>query len=382
MGTHTLELLSTNNDNAFTFNGVINKIGYKSIDDVNKSISTINITKIDKNKNNAGNVNNADIINTRIKTKQYGSMPKQCLVSAVIAFDNKMFPELSRLSKQVLSQLALLLDTDNPRKPVRILRQTLADATNFKVASIYRALAELEKNEIIVRLDQNRKRSGRMGAGILKLTLKAIRRLLPNWSASKATSIVEAKPRLSEKGDGKALPTPQSYSKNQSDVVDKAKYIEIENGRRIHSELFFLTKKLTSPQIFKLCRLAKDNGKLLTDIVAVKMQDIAAIAGRELYAFFTYMIGLKDDFSVHAKQIKSIEAAVKTEAAMKAEFSDWQQKLFRRKFKSTTKNTSFEVVGNPTFPFVDAFESGVRKGSSPMKWEFVNAIKAGLLVEI
>lgn len=102
------------------------------------------------------------------KLKQYGSMPKQALVSAVIAIDSKVFPDLSRLAKSVLSQFSLMLDIDNPHKPVRMLCDTLAENTNFKVASVYRGLAELEKNELITRLEQNRKRSGRMGAGILK----------------------------------------------------------------------------------------------------------------------------------------------------------------------------------------------------------------------
>lgn len=379
MGALTLKLSDAVDKNVFTFNGVINNIAFKSIIANRKRVDNLNAIRIANDMINAGNA--SKIIKDK-KVKQYGCMPKQALVSAVIAIDSKVFPDLSRLAKSVLSQLSLMLDVDNPQKPVRMLRETLAESTNFKVASIYRALAELEKHELITRMEQNRKRSGRMGAGILKFTIKAIKILMPNWSVSKAVKPSQPNTRLSKNIDGKALPDTQSFLKNQSEVVDKVKYVDVGSGRRMHPELLFLLKKLNPMQIFKLCGQATKKGKKLTDIVSVKAQEIAALHGRELFSYLTHITMLERDFKSDAALIKQQAEEQIAIIDSKRAFAEWSHKIIGKKYKSNNSGKSYKVIGSKEIPFFETYINGMLQGSAPLDLKFINNVKDGVLVEV
>jgi predicted transcriptional regulator len=383
----TLESCNTN-INPFMFNGVIRKHNLMSIENNDSNINETHTNNNTRNVNFTDVKRNVNKIINKNKTKEYGSMPKQSLVSAIIAIDGKVFPDLSRLAKSVLSQLSLLLDVEDPTKPIRMLRETLAELTGFKVASVYRALAELEKFDLIKRVEQNRKRSGRMGAGILKLTKKAIKALLPNWSESHASKGVESKPRLSKNIDGKALPESQSFSKNQSASVDetedKVKFVEVENGKRMHPELLFLKEKLTNPQIFKLCRLAKEHKHHLTDIVYVKRDSIDKIwAGRELYSYLAFLAGTSDNFRGVAKDLRESSKAAAKEKNNESLMSSWFDKLIGKKYRSLKSGAIYAIeLACTGYLWSYKYKDDQYLSSAVVDAGFIEFIKSGTLVPV
>ena len=330
----------------------------------------------------------------------------------MIDFDSAL-DELSRSARVILKYIVSLADAKDASKPSWAKKGKIAENTGYGIATVYRVLNELEEDNFIVRLGQQRRaNTGRLANGLIRLTAHACELLglpcNPDVAALDKQAFARkeensrkqapvAKYRLAapyarlRKMIGGHIKQPRlclsKYSlsrDNRKEAPIQVRYGFTRIGHsRVPSELVWMitSEKLSIPQVFGLMREAGNHGKRLSQIVEVCRSRILEIDGNRLYAYIRALCRCDTDFSAvtkvrEAKQRKEVE---KTDASAAIErfavihggkvFQGKDGRYFRLRVLSTARMV--QVIRDPSD--VDGM------GNAPLDIAFMDAVKDGRL---
>ena len=306
------------------------------------------------------------------------SKPRNLPNRILRAIDNALhLGGLPRSVRATLGDIVRFVPQSNPLESVFAHKKKIAERTGACERTVYRHLQSLEANGLIEIQDQERKtRNGRFSVARIRLTRSAIELLglvpCENQAPSPETSKLEViNTQPYDSLSSRHMLTEPTISKNQP--IQKT-----INGLPI--DLNWLTGQGVSKYgIFKLMRIAKENNKLLSDVVLVTngyLQDKKAGA---LYGYLAKICKGKSDFSYGAKLVRD-----RVEEGRVAQILKEKATLFRERFRNTTLTNRAQnklFVIDSTARFVQVF-SAKRCGSMPLNdvREFIEGIETGKLV--
>lgn len=330
----------------------------------------------------------------------------------LVDFDGAM-DGLSRSARTVLKYLVSLADAKDASKPSWAKKEKIAENTKYSVATVYRALDELEKDDFIVRLGQQRRaNTGRLANGMIRLSARTCQMLgLPcnpdviamdnqvaiQMEANTAKSapvaryrLISLQARMGKMIDGH-IKQPRLCLSNYSLCRDNraAAPVRVRDGftrighYRVPSDLVWViaSKKLSIPQTLGLMREARDHGKSLSDIVTACRNQILPIDDNRLYAYLRTLCRCKTDFASitrvrEAARRKKVEKA-DTSAAIERFAAIHGGKVFR-----TRDGRHFRLLILSAARMIQTLQDpGDMSGSgcAPLDAAFMDAVKDGRL---
>ncbi len=247
--------------------------------------------------------------------------------SIVRIYEDKFFSNLHFSTKQVLSTLIRFgLNIENTSQSIFIKKSTIAHLMEVNEATVYRALSKLEEAKLIEREVQNKTPSNFKIIGKIKITsiaLKAFgieeylerRKAKLQENTTKVSAFKKANTDLAQMQDKNITPL-QSLQKQSGQNLFK----EIQ-GRKIPQDLAWLveTNELKISALLKLMKVARQKGKLLSDIVAVRKDALLKTTGRDLYGYLCSLIDTKCDFAYARKKQEEEKAKQQSAAEAKTE---------------------------------------------------------------
>lgn len=241
----------------------------------------------------------------------------------------KEFSPLKRPALAALRALVTFIDSKDVRKPVYAMRETLGERVKYSARSIEAGVKELVEMGLIERLAQKRRQTGETWAWSvrpLRLTEKCIALLsLDIAPASPVDTSAKNAEQVKSSFEGQKQQNSQQHS--------HAPFAKVGNVS-IPADLVVLTKHGILPTlVLMLMKLAKQNGKRLSDIVQTRGAAILKFDGRRLFGYLRHLILAKDfDPTWQAREAdKAAEAARVTQEAAAVEaalLSDMQGKTF------------------------------------------------------
>jgi DNA-binding PadR family transcriptional regulator len=238
--------------------------------------------------------------------------------SIVRIYEDKFFSNLHFSTKQVFSILVRFgLSIKNLHQSIFIKKSTIAKLLNVNEATVYRALSKLEKEKLIEREAQNITSSNLKVIGKIRITKIALEIFgIENYLEQHKVYLKEKyKNTLSyTKGDKDLAQVQDKNNKFSLQSLqkqsDKNFFKEIE-GRKIPQDLAWLVEenKLQIGGLLKLMKMAREQGKRLSDIVTVCIHALRKITGRALYAYLRKLINKEYDFAY----VKSMQEEEKLE---------------------------------------------------------------------
>lgn len=234
------------------------------------------------------------------------------------AVDNALhIAGLPKCLRTTFAEICRYVPQAEPFATIFAHKDRIAERIGASEATLYRHLARLEAEELIERLEQERKsRNGRYAGARIRLTRKA----------AELVGLIEATPDVIHTPpsrilqDGHTLTEP-TISKNQPPQ-------RTENGLPI--DLTWLTGQgLSRAGIFALMGKAKAKGKRLSDIVIVVREYIKDLKGGRLYGYLAKLVSGPTCFAVAAANERQRLAEVE-----QARAHERKCQLFRERFRN------------------------------------------------
>lgn len=239
------------------------------------------------------------------------------------------FSPLTRPALAALRALITFIDNKDVRKPVYATRETLGQRVRYSSRSIEAGVKELVEMGLIERLAQKRRQTGETWAWSvrpLKLTEKCIVALsleLAQFSSADTPA----------KNAEQVKSSFQSQKQQDSQQHAHVPFAKIGNVS-IPADLVVLTRHGILPTVvLMLMKLAKQNGKRLSDIVQTRGAALLKFDGRRLFGYLRHLILAQDfDPTWQAMEAEKTEEAarVRKEAEMieAAMLNDMRGKTF------------------------------------------------------
>lgn len=310
------------------------------------------------------------------------------------AFDTaKHLYGLSRSVKDTLAELCRYVSQKEPFSTIFAHKANIAKRIGASERTIFRHLQKLEEHALIEVLPQERKsRNGRFAVARIRLTGKAAALLgfsdahiapeavnSPQTGLTSATDVrqnhgmtdlIHSEP-YDNMSAGHTLTEP-TCTKNQPTP-------QLRNG--LPGELAWMTSNgLSKAGIFKLMKMAKTAGKLLSDIVLMTTQYIGHLTGGHLYCYLSKLIAGPTCFAVAAAATRRLSIQRQEAAIFKA-----KSKSFRERFKNTaftTRDQDKLYVFDDRSSFVQIFDKVNPSSWAPLNdlagW--VKAVESGRIV--
>jgi len=317
-------------------------------------------------------------INDQVVDELVPSKPRNLPNRILRAIDNALhLGGLPRSMRATLGDIVRFVPQSNPLESVFAHKKKIAERTGASERTVYRHLQSLEDKGLIEIQEQERKsRSGRFSVARIRLTRQAVELLglvqieiQAPYPVTPISKVIHTQP--SDNLSDRHTLTEPTISKNQP--VQQTK-----NGLPI--DLHWLTGQGVSKYgIFKLMRLAKENNKLLSDVVLVTQNYLQDKRGGALYGYLATICQGKSDFSYAAKLERERIEEGKAARILKEKTS-----LFRERFRNTTLTNRAQnklFVIDSKAKFVQVF-TAKGCGSMPLNdvREFIEGIETGKLV--
>lgn len=250
-------------------------------------------------------------------------LPSRVMKAIALAYESRFFNELSITTRQVLAALIRFsLNDKDMHQLAYVKKETLARHVGVSEATVYRALSTLEGQGLIEREKQLRTRMKLQNIGRIRFTSKLLGALgflqrsmgLAGAQASDDGAVTGGVVRTS-RGVAKTLLKSKTYAaseaavgghdttteKNRSERKSAFKTID---GKAVPSDLAWLAERnaLAVTAILKLMKVARAEGKRLSDVVAVTKHALQKLEGRELYSYLKSLLSKDVDFAFIAKE--------------------------------------------------------------------------------
>lgn len=330
-----------------------------------------------------------------------GWYPHVICHAVALVDDLAVFRALPDSYSQVLRRLIKKVGKDDGQRAILARRQTIAEEAGKSVETVYRALREFESRGWI---EQRDRRPGEHLIGS-ESEITFSRDLcdlldLPYEgkvvSRSAGKSAVRGQPSVSDDRSYNAIsfssiqPSSKEHPEEfaeKSQNLSTAQQVASDSGkvqmqgRSVPTELVWLVaeQELSLSGLFALMRNARNNGKLLSDVVACTKQYLAKLNGRALFAYLNTLTKADRDFAWEVKaKVEQVEVA-KTKRDDGQKLQAAAAKLQGRWFRSQASGSVFEVdKGWIRMWLLDG--GRVREGSKLLEMAFVDAVEKKILV--
>lgn len=321
------------------------------------------------------------------------SYPMSILRGCASIDEGDAFKDLPDGFIRVVMRLVKKIDVMTPDKAIFARRETLAREAGKSCETVGRALRWLEEQGFISRKQVTRK--GLKGSDAhIRPTPKMIEALgfchrKTNSKAETPPTNSHLEPAVNNDGSISALqkhsinkqsdePVVQKLSTNVDPVRPVKKTVKVQ-GRSLPVDLAWLVTEgqLKATGVLRLMTLAKQSGKLLSDVVTVSKCYLQKLAGNDLFAYVRSLLKQDKDFKriIENETNEAEDRFLKTQRkeliARKAQ--EWVGRRFRE--KQGVRVYLVEKGGN-----LAVSENGKSIGVNWVNGDFVDAVQEGRLL--
>lgn len=311
------------------------------------------------------------------------------------------FKELPDGFIRVVMRLIKKIDVTSPEKAIFARRETLAREAGKSCETVGRALRWLEDQGFIYRkqvtrkflrgsdshIHPTRKMIEALGFGHQKTKPAPVNKIDKRQEFNKGAPAVNSEGSLSafqnlniniHKQSGKPGETVDKLSTKPKPTQPRKGVVKIQ-GKSLPEDLAWLVNKgrLKATAVLKLMKLARNSGKLLSDVVIVTQQYLQALQGHELFAYVRSLIQQNKDYQYIAKQMQNTATAESLKTQEQELVTRKSYEWAGRKLKNPLTDRHYLVDKNG---FVYAFEKNKEIGSLQINLKFINDVQEGRLV--
>ena len=318
---------------------------------------------------------------TYLGTSSMPAYPLSVLRGCATVDELEAFREMPDGYLRVLLRVVKKIDVCTPTKPIFARRDTLASESGKSCETVGRALRWLEENGFINRIQVTRKFL-RGSDSHIHPTRKLIDALGFGHQKTMPTEQESKTPPVKNDGSLSALHKPINIHKQSLEPVDKSDsksnpFIRI-GGKSVPKDLAWLVEenRLKVTAVLCLMRLAKQGGKMLSDVVAVSRECLLRLHGHNLFAYLRTLIQQNKDF----KFIREQQTAKNDETLLAQRHKELlarkAQEWAGRVFKSRKGDRTFQVRKGG---FIDVLQGGKFIFSEDISMGFLDAFESGKL---
>ncbi|MGF6978243.1 DNA-binding transcriptional ArsR family regulator [Paraburkholderia sp. JPY465] len=248
------------------------------------------------------------------------ALPGKIANALVLVYEGLKEINLSENHRRVLACLIRFgVNLNDPNRSIFIKKSSIASKIGVNEATVYRGLAALEAAGIIERDDQGRKGRAVKAIATIRLTAGALARFgffaAPRQSATESPGTDQRAPDLAPVQDVNNAPKQSSLKKQPT----MGPFCKIA-GKTVPSDLAWLHLKngLSLSGMFKLMAQAKKAGTKLSNVVGHCAHSLAALSGRELFAYLSSLIAQPIDFDRTAR-VREEQARIRDQKRLESE---------------------------------------------------------------
>lgn len=275
---------------------------------------------------------------------------------------------------RVLIRIVKKINLATLSAPICASRATLAKESGKSIETVGRALRWMEEKKFIQR--HQKARPGFRGSESPIIPTKHLLMLLQiagnpfTAKGMKAYDEAAGDKALPVTADGSISVTPkQSFGKQHA---KRAPFTKVE-GKTLPTDLAELCNQgIKATGILALMREAKKAGKRLSDVVAATSKYLAALQGRELFAYLSALIRKDRDFAREISETRKTEE----QQQKKTYLEEKSAAMAGRKYQTPDGRMHIEVMGNCLLAVT---ERGKGRYVSRLDQSWLDAIEAGKL---
>lgn len=300
-------------------------------------------------------------------------------------------PTLPTRARSVLAALARTVDASRPYAAIFARRELLTDRSMQSMRTFYRSLEDLEVAGFIERAPQKRYGdAGLFGRAYLHLTPRAAITLgyVVDPAAQAPTSSEKAQqPHVVDGSTARPNSDDLSFLTPSASVADGAIYKDLfpKNQKRQPASLPADLDRLRGLGfhrflIFKLMREAKQNAKLLSDVVDVTWEHLKS--AKHPISYLRKLLQSPVDFTQQIKSRLAANSAVLERARQTAEYEAVARQCAGKQYvdPAMTRLVSVSASGGQVILQVRG-EPGQRTATQNWQKDFAEAVMNGRLIE-